>query len=137
MAQLRVLVAKPGLDGHDRGAKLVAQALRDAGVEVVYLGLRQTPAQVAATAVAEDVDLVGLSILSGSHLKLTRRVLDALAEQDAEDIPVLVGGSIPHRDVERLLDMGVAAVLPTSTPLTDVVAAVHAAAEPRRAGADV
>lgn len=124
-APLRVLVAKPGLDGHDRGAKLVAQALRDAGMEIVYLGIRQTPAEVAAIAVAEDVDVVGLSILSGSHLKLTRRVLDALAGQGAADIPVVVGGAIPPDDVERLRELGAAAVLPTSSPLEQVVASVR------------
>lgn len=134
---LSVLVAKPGLDGHDRGAKVIARALRDAGMEVVYLGIRQTPAEIATVAVQEDVDVIGLSILSGSHLKLTRRVVDELAARDAGDIPVLVGGTIPPRDTQRLRDNGVAAVLPTSTPIDDVVAAVRAAATAVPGGADV
>jgi len=125
----RVLVAKPGLDGHDRGAKVVARALRDAGMEVIYLGIRQTPAEIAAVAVAEDVDVVGLSILSGSHLKLSRRVVEELAARDALDIPVLAGGTIPSRDVQPLLDLGLRAVLPTSTPVDDVVAAFRAVAD--------
>lgn len=123
----RVLIAKPGLDGHDRGAKLVAMALRDAGMEVIYLGIRQTPAEIAAIAVEDDVDAVGLSILSGSHLNLTRRVMAELAAREADDIPVVVGGAIPPRDVQPLLDMGPLAVLPTATPLDEVVAAVRAA----------
>ncbi|MGH3343531.1 MAG: cobalamin B12-binding domain-containing protein [Carbonactinosporaceae bacterium] len=131
-----VLVAKPGLDGHDRGAKIVARALRDAGMEVIYLGIRQTPAEIAAAAVQEDVDVVGLSILSGSHLKLARRVKDELAARDADDIPILVGGTIPARDVQPLLDLGVAAVLPTSTPMDAAVAAVRAAAAPSPGSAD-
>ncbi|MGH3327139.1 MAG: cobalamin B12-binding domain-containing protein [Streptomycetales bacterium] len=134
--RLSVLVAKPGLDGHDRGAKVVARALRDAGMEVVYLGIRQTPAEIAAVAVQEDVDVVGLSILSGSHLKLARRVKDELAARDADDIPVLVGGTIPAGDVQPLLDLGIAAVLPTSTPMDAVVAAVRAAATPSPGRAD-
>jgi methylmalonyl-CoA mutase C-terminal domain/subunit len=125
---IRVLVAKPGLDGHDR-AKVVARALRDAGMEVIYLGIRQTPAEIAAVAVAEDVDVVGLSILSGSHMKLSRRVVEELAAQDAFDIPVLAGGTIPPRDVQPLLDLGLRAVLPTSTPVEDVVAAIRAVAD--------
>lgn len=125
----RVLVAKPGLDGHDRGAKVIARALRDAGMEVIYLGIRQTPAEIAAVAVAEDVDVIGLSILSGSHLKLARRVMDELSSRGAADIPVLAGGTIPARDVQPLLDLGLAAVLPTSSALDDVVAAVRAAAD--------
>lgn len=124
----RVLVAKPGLDGHDRGAKVIARALRDAGMEVIYLGIRQTPAEIAAVAVAEDVDVIGLSILSGSHLKLARRVMDELSSRGAADISVLAGGTIPARDVQPLLDLGLAAVLPTSSALDDVVAAVRAAA---------
>lgn len=134
--RLSVLVAKPGLDGHDRGAKVVARALRDAGMEVVYLGIRQTPAEIAAVAVAEDVDVVGLSILSGSHLKLARRVVDELSARGADGIPVLAGGTIPARDTQPLLDMGLAAVLPTSTPIDDVVAAVRAAASADHGGGD-
>ncbi len=125
----RVLVAKPGLDGHDRGAKVIARALRDAGMEVIYLGIRQTPAEIAAVAVAEDVDVIGLSILSGSHLKLARRVMEELSTRDAGDIPVLAGGTIPVRDIRPLLDLGLAAVLPTSSPIDEVVAAIQAAAD--------
>jgi len=113
---LRILIAKPGLDGHDRGAKVVARALRDAGFEVVYLGLRKTPREIAAAALQEDVDAIGLSVLSGAHLGLTRKVMAALGEEGL-DIPVIVGGTIPERDVEALRIAGVAAVFPTSTPL--------------------
>lgn len=118
----RVLVAKPGLDGHDRGAKVVARLLRDAGFEVVYTGLRQTPEMIVATAISEDCDAIGLSILSGAHLSLTTRVLALLREQDAE-IPVLVGGIIPDLDIEELLAMGVSAVLTPGTPATTIVEA--------------
>ena len=129
MAALRVLVAKPGLDGHDKGAKVVARALRDAGMEVIYMGLRNSPAKIAATAVQEDVNVVGLSVLSGAHLSLSGKVLDALRECGAGDIPVVVGGTIPPADVPRLIDLGVAAVVPTSTSLEAVVRAVRTAAE--------
>ncbi|MGC5584234.1 cobalamin B12-binding domain-containing protein [Ornithinimicrobium sp. W1679] len=107
---LRVVVAKPGLDGHDRGAKVVARALRDAGVEVIYTGLHQTPEQIVAAAVAEDADAIGLSVLSGAHLTLFRRVLDLLTEQDARDIVVFGGGIIPEDDIPVLKEMGVAEV---------------------------
>ncbi len=123
--KVRILVAKPGLDGHDRGAKVVARALRDAGMEVIYLGLRNTPARIAATAVQENVDAVGLSVLSGSHIPLARKVLAALAEAGGEDIPVVLGGTIPPEDIPALEEVGVAAVLPTSTALDDVVMAVR------------
>lgn len=129
MERVRILIAKPGLDGHDRGAKVVARALRDAGMEVVYLGLRNTPRQIAAAAVQEDVDAVGLSVLSGSHLPLARKMLAALEEQNAADIPVVLGGTVPPEDVPVLLEMGIGAVLPTSTPLDDVVAAVRRAVD--------
>ena len=104
---MKVLIAKPGLDGHDRGAKVVAHALRDAGVEVVYSGLKRTPEEIVAEAVQEDVDVVGLSILSGAHLTLSRRVLDGLRAEGAGEIRVVVGGTIPPRDVSALLAMGV------------------------------
>lgn len=119
---VRVLVAKPGLDGHDRGAKLIARALRDAGMEVIYLGIRQRPEAIAAVAVQEDADVVGLSILSGAHLGLTRKTVDALRAAGAGDIPVVVGGTIPQRDVARLRELGAAAIFPTGTPVEDVVA---------------
>ncbi|MEV7015948.1 cobalamin B12-binding domain-containing protein [Streptomyces sp. NPDC093991] len=123
---VRVLVAKPGLDGHDRGAKLVARGLRDAGFEVVFTGIRRRVDDIAATAVQEDVALVGLSILSGAHLALTRRTVQALRAAGADDIPVVVGGTIPAGDVDRLYEAGAAAVFPTGTALDAVVAGVRA-----------
>ena len=108
--KIRVLVAKPGLDGHDRGAKVVAQALRDAGMEVIYTGLRHTPEMIAEAALQEDVDVVGLSILSGAHMALVPRVLDLLAANGQSDVRVFVGGIIPDADVAALRQMGVAAV---------------------------
>src|ERR1043166_9609376 len=102
---MKILIAKPGLDGHDRGAKVVAQALRDAGVEVVYSGLKRTPEEIVQEAVQEDVDVVGLSVLSGAHVPLARRVLDGLRAQGADDIRVVVGGIVPPRDVQALLGL--------------------------------
>jgi methylmalonyl-CoA mutase C-terminal domain/subunit len=121
---VRVLLAKPGLDGHDRGVKVIAMALRDAGAEVIYLGLRQSVEQILLAAVAEDVDVIGLSILSGAHLALTAALLGRRDELGAGDIPVVVGGTVPPVDVERLRAMGATAVFPVGTPLDDVVAAV-------------
>jgi len=121
MPPVRVLVGKPGLDGHDRGAKLVARALRDAGFEVIYLGIRQRPETLAAVAVQEDVRVVGLSILSGAHVALTKKTADALREAGAHDVLLVVGGTIPKRDVARLEEAGAAAVFPTGTPLEDLV----------------
>ena len=120
---MKVLIAKPGLDGHDRGAKVVAQALRDAGVEVVYSGLKRTPDEIVAEAIQEDVDVIGLSILSGAHLPLSRKVLEGLRAQGADDIRVVVGGIIPPRDVEPLRALGVHRVFPMGTPLPDIVGA--------------
>ena len=119
---IRVLMAKPGLDGHDRGARVVAFGLRDAGFEVVYTGLRQSPAQVVAAAIQEDVDIIGLSILSGAHLPLTQKILDGLREQGAADIPTLVGGLVPENDIPTLKDMGVVAVFTAGTPIADIAA---------------
>jgi len=121
MAPVRVVVAKPGLDGHDRGAKEVARALRDAGVEVIYTGLHQTPEQIVETALQEDVDAIGLSILSGAHLTLFARVLELLRERDSSDIVVFGGGIIPKDDVQALLDLGVAAVFTPGTPIHEIV----------------
>ena len=118
---VRVLVAKPGLDGHDRGAKLVARALRDAGFEVIYLGIRQRPEAIAAVAVQEDVRIVGLSILSGAHVALTRKTAEALRAAGADDVVLVVGGTIPKRDVPDLEAAGAAAVYPTGTPLEALV----------------
>lgn len=109
-APIRVLVAKPGLDGHDRGAKVIARALRDAGMEVVYTGLRQTPEQIVNAALQEDVEFIGLSILSGAHMAIVPRVLDLLSKADAPDIRVVVGGIIPDADLPVLKELGVAAV---------------------------
>ena len=120
---MKVLVAKPGLDGHDRGAKVVAQALRDAGVEVVYTGLKRTPDEIVSEAVQEDVDVIGLSILSGAHLLLARRVLEGLRTHGAGDIKVVVGGIVPPRDVGELRRLGVARVFPMGTPLDEIVKA--------------
>jgi methylmalonyl-CoA mutase C-terminal domain/subunit len=105
--KIRVLIAKPGLDGHDRGAKVVARALRDAGMEVIYTGLRQTPEMIAEAALQEDVDAVGLSILSGAHMALVPRILDLLRANDMSDVKVFVGGIVPDEDIPRLKDMGV------------------------------
>ena len=110
--KIRVLVAKPGLDGHDRGAKVVAQALRDAGMEVVYTGLHQTIDQIVNTAIQENVDVIGLSILSGAHIPLCEKLTRKLREEDLSDITVVVGGVIPKRDVQKLKDMGVKGVFP-------------------------
>jgi methylmalonyl-CoA mutase C-terminal domain/subunit len=118
--RVRILVAKPGLDGHDRGAKIIARALRDAGYEVVFTGIRQKVGQIVATAVQEDVDLVGLSILSGAHLPLTARTVQGLREAGAGDIGVVVGGTVPPDDVPRLHEAGAAAVFPTGTPLDEI-----------------
>jgi methylmalonyl-CoA mutase C-terminal domain/subunit len=128
----RVLVAKPGLDGHDRGARVIAYGLRDAGFEVIYTGLRQSPEQIAREAIQEDVDAVGLSILSGAHMSLTRRVLELLREQGAGDIPVLVGGLIPEEDQKALRELGVAGVFTAGTPIAEVVDFItsHVSAEP-------
>ncbi|MEW1642833.1 MULTISPECIES: cobalamin B12-binding domain-containing protein [unclassified Streptomyces] len=122
----RVLIAKPGLDGHDRGAKIVARTLRDAGFEVVFTGIRQRVDDIVAVAVQEDVAVVGLSILSGAHCALTTRVIEALRATGAEDIAVVVGGTIPPADVPRLLAAGAAAVFPTGTPLDALVTAMRA-----------
>ncbi len=119
--RIRVVVAKPGLDGHDRGAKVVARALRDAGMEVIYTGLHQTPEQIVATAIAEDADAVGLSVLSGAHMTLFARVIQLLAEQEASDIVVFGGGIIPDADIPELKTMGVAEVFTPGTPMSQIV----------------
>ena len=119
--KIRVLVAKPGLDGHDRGAKIIARALRDAGMEVIYTGLRQTPEMIAAAALQEDVDAVGVSILSGAHNTLCPRIVELLRERGLDDCLVLVGGIIPKEDIARLKEQGVAEVFLPGTP-TDAIA---------------
>ncbi|MCE2529855.1 MAG: cobalamin B12-binding domain-containing protein [Acidimicrobiia bacterium] len=117
---LRILVAKPGLDGHDRGAKVVARALRDAGNEVIYTGLHQTPAQIVETAIQEDVNAIGLSALSGAHMTLFPAVVALLRERDADDIVVFGGGIVPERDAEILQAQGIAAIFTPGTPLAEV-----------------
>ena len=118
---IRVLVAKPGLDGHDRGAKVIARALRDAGMEVIYSGLRQTPEMIAATAVQEDVDVIGLSILSGAHNTLCPRLLGLLAEKGMNDVTVLIGGIIPEVDITALKKAGIAEIFLPGTSTQDIV----------------
>ncbi len=124
---IRVVIAKPGLDGHDRGAKIIARSLRDAGMEVIYTGLHQTPEQIVATVVQEDADAVGLSILSGAHMTLVPRVLDLLREEGAEDVLVLVGGTIPHDDVAELKRIGVAEVYTPGAPTEEMVSFLRSA----------
>ena len=119
--RIRVLIAKPGLDGHDRGAKVVARALRDAGMEVIYTGLRQTPEMIAESALQEDVDVIGLSILSGAHMALVPRVLDLLRENKQEAVKVFIGGIIPDEDLPKLLGMGVVGVYGPGTSTEDIV----------------
>ncbi len=123
--RIRVLVAKPGLDGHDRGVKVIARALRDAGMEVIYTGLRQTPEMIVEAAVQEDVDVIGLSILSGAHNAIVPRVLELLRQQKAEDIMVVVGGIIPDVDVERLKQAGVAAIFQPGTAMDSIVSFIR------------
>ncbi len=127
---LRIVVAKPGLDGHDRGAKVVARALRDAGMEVVYTGLHQTPEAIVEAAIAEDADAIGLSVLSGAHMTLFRRVLNLLDAEDARDIVVFGGGIIPRADVVELEGMGVAQVFTPGTPMHQIVDWVRANVSP-------
>jgi methylmalonyl-CoA mutase C-terminal domain/subunit len=119
--KIRVVVAKPGLDGHDRGAKIIARALRDAGMEVIYTGLHQTPEQIVETVLQEDADAVGLSILSGAHMTLVPRVVELLREQDAGDVVVTVGGTIPSQDIPELKELGVAEVFTPGAPTQDII----------------
>ncbi|MHA1581101.1 MAG: cobalamin B12-binding domain-containing protein [Candidatus Baldrarchaeia archaeon] len=119
--KIKVLIAKPGLDGHDRGAKVVARALRDAGMELIYTGLRQTPGQIVETAIQEDVDVVGLSILSGAHMTLLPRVVQLLREKGMDDVLVIAGGIIPTDDVPKLKEAGIAEVFGPGTPLKTII----------------
>jgi methylmalonyl-CoA mutase, C-terminal domain len=123
--KIRVLVAKPGLDGHDRGAKVIARALRDAGMEVIYTGLRQTPEMVAEAALQEDVDAVGLSILSGAHMALVPRIMELMRENDLADVPVFVGGIIPNDDILPLQESGVAGVFGPGTNTEDIIRSIQ------------
>jgi len=119
--KIRVLIAKPGLDGHDRGAKVVARALRDAGMEVIYAGLRQTPEQIVETAIQEDVDVIGLSILSGAHTHLFPKVMELLKENNIEDIVVMGGGVIPEEDIPELKKIGIAEIFTPGTDTRDII----------------
>lgn len=119
--KIRVVVAKPGLDGHDRGAKIIARSLRDAGMEVIYTGLHQTPEQIAETVIEEDANAVGLSILSGAHMTLVPRVIELLGEQGAEDVLVVLGGTIPTADIEELKRLGVAEVYTPGSPTQEII----------------
>ena len=121
VAPIRIVVAKPGLDGHDRGAKVIARALRDAGHEVIYTGLHQTPEQIVETAIQEDADVIGLSVLSGAHMTLFRKLIDLLDERDARDIVVIGGGIIPEADIPLLTEMGVARVFTPGATTTEIV----------------
>ena len=128
--KIRVVVAKPGLDGHDRGAKIIARALRDAGMEVIYTGLHQTPEQIVETVLQEDADAVGLSILSGAHMTLVPRIVELLKEQDADDVLVTVGGTIPAQDIPELKELGVAEVFTPGAPTTDIIDFIKGAVTP-------
>ena len=129
--KIRVLVAKPGLDGHDRGAKVIARALRDAGMEVIYTGLRQTPEMIVSAAVQEDVHVIGLSILSGAHNAIVPRVIDLLHKNKVDDVLVLVGGIIPDQDVAALKQLGVAAIFQPGTAMDDIVKFIRENVKPR------
>jgi methylmalonyl-CoA mutase C-terminal domain/subunit len=121
MRKIRVVIAKPGLDGHDRGAKVIARALRDAGMEVIYTGLRQTPEQIAAAALQEDADVIGLSILSGAHMHVCPRLMELLKEKGLDDVLVLVGGIIPDVDIPKLKDMGVKGIFLPGSPMQAII----------------
>jgi methylmalonyl-CoA mutase, C-terminal domain len=129
--KIRVLVAKPGLDGHDRGAKVIARALRDAGMEVIYTGLRQTPEMVVSAALQEDVNVIGLSILSGAHNAIMPRVMDLLRQNKMEDVLVVIGGIIPDQDIPGLKQAGVAGIFLPGTPMNDIVEFIRNNVKPR------
>ena len=128
---IRVVVAKPGLDGHDRGAKIIARALRDAGMEVIYTGLHQTPEQIVETVIQEDADAVGLSILSGAHMTLVPKIVELLHAQDIDDVVVTVGGTIPADDIPELKKLGVAEVFTPGAPTTDIIDFIKNAVQDR------
>ncbi len=131
MRKIRVVIAKPGLDGHDRGAKVIARALRDAGMEVVYTGLRQTPEQIVAAALQEDADVIGLSILSGAHMHICPRVMELLRERGLSDVLVVVGGIIPDVDILRLREMGIPGIFLPGTPMQEIIAFINGNVRPR------
>ena len=123
--KIRVLIAKPGLDGHDKGAKIVALALRDAGMEVIYSGLHQTLDQITQTAIQETVDVIGLSIMSGAHLPISEKLINMMKEQGLDDVNLTVGGVIPHQDIPKLKEMGVAEVFPGGTSFEDIITGIN------------
>jgi methylmalonyl-CoA mutase C-terminal domain/subunit len=131
MRKIRVVIAKPGLDGHDRGAKVIARALRDAGMEVIYTGLRQTPEQIVGAALQEDADVIGMSILSGAHMHICPRVMQLLKEKGLDDVLVVVGGIIPDQDIPRLHEMGVTGVFIPGTPMQRIVDFINGNARQR------
>jgi methylmalonyl-CoA mutase, C-terminal domain len=130
MRKLRVVIAKPGLDGHDRGAKVIARALRDAGMEVIYTGLRQTPEMIATTALQEDADVIGLSILSGAHNHIAPRLMDLLKAKGLDDVLVVIGGIIPDVDVPKLKEIGVRGIFLPGTPMQEIIDFISANARP-------
>jgi methylmalonyl-CoA mutase C-terminal domain/subunit len=131
MRKIRVVIAKPGLDGHDRGAKVIARALRDAGMEVIYTGLRQTPEQIVSAALQEDADAIGLSILSGAHMHICPRVMELLKEKGLEDVLMMVGGIIPDVDIPKLREAGVRGIFLPGTPMQQIVAFITDNVRPR------
>jgi methylmalonyl-CoA mutase, C-terminal domain len=133
--QIRVLICKPGLDGHDRGAKVVAQALRDAGMEVIYTGLHQTPEQIAMTAIQEDVNVIGLSILSGAHLTLVKKLINIMKKKDISEIPLVLGGVIPDKDIPKLKKMGVNEIFLAGAKLSDICKIIVNCAQKMQGGA--
>jgi methylmalonyl-CoA mutase cobalamin-binding domain/chain len=128
-SKIRVVIAKPGLDGHDRGAKIIARALRDAGMEVIYTGLHQTPEQIVETVIQEDADAVGLSILSGAHMTLVPRIVELLKEQGVDDVLVTVGGTIPSDDIAPLKELGVSEVFTPGAPTQDIIDFIRSSVE--------
>jgi methylmalonyl-CoA mutase C-terminal domain/subunit len=131
MRKTRVVIAKPGLDGHDRGAKVIARALRDAGMEVIYTGLRQTPEQIAAAALQEDADVIGLSILSGAHMHICPRLMELLREKGLDQVQVLVGGIIPDVDIPKLKAMGIAGIFLPGSPMQHIIDFINRSVQPR------
>jgi methylmalonyl-CoA mutase C-terminal domain/subunit len=131
MRKLRVVIAKPGLDGHDRGAKVIARALRDAGMEVIYTGLRQTPEQIATAALQEDADVIGLSILSGAHNHIVPRLMELLAAKGLDDVLVVIGGIIPTADIPKMMELGVKGVFLPGTPMQEIADFINSHARAR------
>ncbi|HEY2434051.1 MAG TPA: cobalamin B12-binding domain-containing protein [Vicinamibacterales bacterium] len=133
MQRIRVVIAKPGLDGHDRGAKVIARALRDAGMEVIYTGLRQTPEQIVGAALQEDADVIGMSILSGAHMHICPRVMELLRDKGLDDVLVVVGGIIPDVDIPKLQQMGVKGIFLPGSPMQQIIDFINANVRPRAA----